>query len=105
MVDFVFDNLTTTSPTIHELAPAVQAIKLHKPLWHVSSEFIISCEARGHGFFRLDWISYDIEHAIFFKRKYLQTPSPVTIALVALRRIPSFAEKTHSVVLDVHLPL
>ena len=63
MIDFVFDNLTALSLTIHKFGLTIQAIKLYKLLSYASSEFIISYGAGGHGFFRLDWISFDIEHA------------------------------------------
>ena len=66
LVDLIFDNLTTPSPSIHEFGLPIQAIKLYKLLWYVSSEFIISCGVGGHDFFGLDWILFDIEHAIFF---------------------------------------
>ena len=69
MIDFVFDNLTAPSLTIHKFGPTIQAIKLYKLLSHASSEFIISYVAWGHGFFGLDWILFDIEHALFFKCK------------------------------------
>ena len=62
-------------------------------MWHVSSELIKSCVVGGHDFFELDWILFDIEHAIFFNCKQLLIPLLVTIALIALGRILSFAEK------------
>ena len=54
LVDFVFDNPPETPPSIHDFGLAIQDIKLYKLLWHVSSEFIISCGVGGHGFFGLD---------------------------------------------------
>ena len=97
LVDLLFDDLTTPSPFIHEFGLDIQAIKLYKILWHASCK-VISCGVGGHDFFGLNWISFDIEHAIFFNCKQLLIPSPVNIALIALRRILSFAEKTYSVV-------
>ena len=105
LVDLLFDNLTTPSPSIHEFELTIQAIKLYKLLWHASSEFIISCGVAGHGFFGLDWISVDTEHAKFFNCKQLLIPSPVTIALIPLGKILSFAEKIYAIVLHVHFSL
>ena len=94
LVDLPFDNLTTPSPSIYEFGLTIQAKKLHKLLWHATSEFIIFCGVGGHGFFGLDWISFDIEHAILFNCGQLLVHSPVTIALIALGRTLSLAEKT-----------